>query len=239
MRARPDVVGRIERRVLLDHSVAAAVAAHHLPPDLAPRLLDGRAVVGVCLIRLAEVRPAGLPAALGRTVEAAAHRISVVDADGEPGVFVPRRDTASRLAVLAGGRVWPGVHRRAGFAVARTSCSLRIEVAGQDGTTVSVEVDRDDRRGTTLGDPDATSAFHAVERTAWSPGRDGALETAVMDCAPWAARPVGVTAASSSWLDDGDSFPPGSARLAGALLMEDVDLRWSAGASVPMAGAAR
>ncbi len=229
MTARPGVVGRIERRILLDHLVDPDVAARHLPPGLALRPLDGRAVVGVCLIRLVAVRPVGLPVGLGRAVEAAAHRISVVGADGEPGVFVPRRDTASRLAVLAGGRVWPGVHHRAGFSVGRTAGSLHVQVAGRDGTTVAVAVDRDARRGTALADPGAASAFHAVERTAWSPRRDGSLEAAVMDCEPWTARPVGVTAAASSWLDDPDAFPPGSGGLAGALLMEDVAMRWSAG----------
>ncbi|HEX7135444.1 MAG TPA: DUF2071 domain-containing protein [Iamia sp.] len=229
MIVRPDLVGRIDRRVLLDHVVAPDVAARHLPPGLEVRLLDDRAVVGVCLIRLVDVRPAGLPAGLGRTVEAAAHRISVVGPGTEAGVFVPRRDTSSRTAALVGGRVWPGVHGRARVSGARTPCSLRIDVACRDGAAVSVAVDLDERRGTTLTDPEATSAFHAVERTAWSPGRDGALEVAVLACEGWSARPVGVTAATSTWLDDRRSFPPGTARLAGALLMEDVPMRWSAG----------
>lgn len=225
----PDLVGRIERRILLDHAVDPDVAERHLAAGLAPRLLDGRAVVGVCLIRLAEVRPVGVPAGLGRSIEAAAHRISVVGPGEEPGVFVPRRDTPSWAAALAGGRLWPGVHGRARVTVASTTRSLGIEVACRDGAAVSVAVDRNELRGAALDDPDATSAFHAVERTAWSPGRDGRLETAVLDCSPWAARPVGVIAAASTWLDDPDVFPPGSVRLAGALLMEDVAMRWSAG----------
>lgn len=227
MRA-PEVVGRVERRILLDHAVAPEVAARHLPPGFTPRLLDGRAVVGVCLIRLVELRPAGLPATVGRTVEAAAHRISVVAADGAPGVFVPRRDTTSWAAVLAGGRVWPGVHGRARIEVARTTTALDVGVRCRDGAAVAVTIDRDPRRGTALADPDAACALHADERTAWSPRRGGALEAAVMTCAPWSARPVGVTAARSSWLADPAAFPPGSARLAGALLMEDVAVRWTA-----------
>lgn len=224
----PHLVGRVERRILLDHAVDPAVAARHLPPGLEVRLLDDRAVVGVCLIRLAAVRPAGVPGAVGWGVEAAAHRISVTGPDGEPGVFVPRRDTTSWLVVLAGGRVWPGVHGRARIDVARTTRSLGVDVAGRDGTRVAVAVDRDTRRGTALAAPDAACAFHAGERTAWSPRRDGVPEAAVMECTPWAARPVGVTAARSTWLDDPEAFPPGSVRLAGALLVEDVAVRWSA-----------
>jgi uncharacterized protein YqjF (DUF2071 family) len=216
-----DVVGRIERRILLDHAVEPALVAPHLPPGLEPRLLDGAAVVGVCLIRLVDLRPDGLPAVLGRTVEAAAHRISVIGPGGEPGVFVPRRDTSSWAAVVAGGRVWPGVHGRARFAVARTSTSLRIGATCRDGTTIGVTVDLDGRDGTTLADPGTVSAFHAVERTAWSPDRRGRLEAAVLECVPWRARPIGVTAARSSWIDG-----VGPYRLAGALLMEGVAARW-------------
>jgi len=238
----PSLVGRIERRVLLDHAVDPDVAARHLPPGLEVRLLGGCAVVGVCLIRLVEMRPVGLPPALGRTIEAAAHRISVVGpgADGpEPGVLVPRRDTPSRAAVLAGGRIWPGVHGRADVTVERGPSTLAIDVACRDGAAVSVDLDLDldldldvdvDRAGgTDLADPEAASAFHAVERRAWSPRRGGGLEEAVLDCLPWSARPVGVTTATSTWLDDRDAFPPGSSHLAGALLMEDVAVRWSAG----------
>jgi hypothetical protein len=223
-----DVVGRIERRVLLDHAVDPEVAARHLPPGLDVRLLDGRAVVGVCLIRLVDMRPAGLPARLGRTIEAAAHRISVVGPGAEPGVFVPRRDTSSWTAALAGGRVWPGVHGRATFAVDRTPSTLGIDVACRDGAGVSVRVDLDGADGTTLADPDATSGFHAAETTAWSPRRSGGLEAAVLDCRCWSARPVGVTAATSTWLDDPAGFAPGAATLAGALLMEDIAVRWAA-----------
>lgn len=229
---RPDLVGRIDRRILLDHHLPPAAAACALPPDLALRLHDGHAVVGVCLIRLIDVRPAGLPAAVGRTVEAAAHRISVEGPDGEPGVFVPRRDTTSWAAVVAGGRVWPGVHGRARIEVHRTAGALTVDVACGDGASVGVAVDRDAGRGTAFPDPDAACAFHAVERTAWSPGRDGALEAAVMECTPWAAVPVGVTASRSTWVE---ALAPG-APPAGALLMEDVAVRWS-GAGPTTSGA--
>ena len=53
----------------------------HLPR---PQLVEGRAVAGICLIRLGSLRPKGLPASLGVTTENAAHRIAVEwDQDGE------------------------------------------------------------------------------------------------------------------------------------------------------------
>ena len=111
---RSELVGRIERRILLDHVLAPDVVARHLPAGFTPRLLDGHAVVGVCLIRLVEMRPPGLPAALGRTVEAAAHRISVVGPGGEPGVVVPRRDTSSWAAPSSAPRACSSSPRASG-----------------------------------------------------------------------------------------------------------------------------
>jgi len=67
-------------------------------------------VAGCCLIRLGSLRPRGLPDALGLTTENAVHRIAVEwgDEDGAwTGVFVPRRDSGSRLSVALGGRVLP------------------------------------------------------------------------------------------------------------------------------------
>lgn len=231
MRA-PVLEGRIERRVLLDHAVDTEVAARLLPSGFEPRLLDGRAVVGVCLIRLADVRPVGMPAWLGRSVEAAAHRVSVwrEGPDGpEAGVYVPRRDTTSWAATMAGGRVWPGVHHRAAVTVRRSAKELSVEVRCRDGQAVAVAVDLAERAhlGVRLADAAAASAFHAVERIAWSPGRDGSLEAADLLVHGWAARPVGVLTTASTWVDDPRRFPPGTSTLAGALLMEDVPVTWS------------
>lgn len=218
----PSLRGRIERRILLDVAVDPDVAARQVPPGFTLRLLDGAAVAGICLIRLVELRPPGLPAVVGRTTTAAAHRISVHGPDGSPGVFVPRRDTSSRAAALAGGRVWPGVHGRADI----TWTADRVEVVAADGARVTVALGAS---GHHLTDPDAAIALHSAELTAWSPDRRGGLEAADLECVCWRARPVGVAGWSSSWLGDAAVFPPGSTALAGALVMEDVAVTWRAG----------
>lgn len=100
--AAPALVGRIERRILLDWFVDPQVAAAHLPAGLQPRLYEDAAVVGVCLIRLTELRPAGWRRWVGRPVEAAAHRISpaarhlVVGLPGAPRCGVDRGHCAGR-----------------------------------------------------------------------------------------------------------------------------------------------
>ena len=108
-----------------------------LPAPFRPRLIHGAGMAGVCLIRLQHLRPRFLPAFLGLSSENAAHRIAVQWDEGgqrREGVFIPRRDTSSRLNTLAGGRLFPGLHHHATF---------RVQ---EDGGRYRVALDSDDRR---------------------------------------------------------------------------------------------
>jgi hypothetical protein len=103
----------IERRILVNYRVAPDVVAGLLPAPLRPQLVNGWAVAGVCLIRLGRLRPSSMPDWLGTRNENAAHRIAVEwDEPGsrQAGVYIPRRDTASAVTLLAGGRLFPGEH---------------------------------------------------------------------------------------------------------------------------------
>jgi hypothetical protein len=105
----------IERRLLVNYRVDPDIAASLLPAPLRPQQVGGWAVAGICLIRLGQIRPVWVPRGLGLRSENAAHRIAV-QWDGpqgtHTGVFIPRRDTGSALAVLAGGRLFPGLHHQ-------------------------------------------------------------------------------------------------------------------------------
>lgn len=117
----PTITGVIRRRILLNYRVDAEVLEAVLPGNFRPKLVGGKAVAGICLIRLEEIRPKGLPKFLGIQSENSAHRIAVEwqDEFGElcEGVYVPRRDTDSALNSLAGGRIFLGVHHRSIFEV--------------------------------------------------------------------------------------------------------------------------
>src|SRR5262249_61863595 len=73
----PSIRGVIDRRILVNYRVAPDVLARLLPAPFRPRLVHGFGMVGICLIRLREVRPALLPAWLGIASENAAHRAAV------------------------------------------------------------------------------------------------------------------------------------------------------------------
>src|SRR2546423_12753150 len=96
----PAVRGVIDRRLLINYRVDPAVLATLLPAPFRPKLVGGAGMVGICLIRLKQLRPAFLPPWLGVSSENAAHRAAVEwDEDGRvrEGVYVRRRDTNSRF----------------------------------------------------------------------------------------------------------------------------------------------
>lgn len=104
----PVIRGIIDRCILFNFRVEAHVLARQLPAPFRPKLVNGYGMAGVCLIRFRGIRPRFVPSFLGISSENAAHRIAVEwDHDGETKkvVFIPRRDTSSRLNTLVGGRL--------------------------------------------------------------------------------------------------------------------------------------
>src|SRR5947209_7960567 len=86
----------------------SVLKAAALPFPFRPMVRGGYGVAGICLIRLGGLGPVGVLRPFGLTSENVAHRVAVEwdGADGpSSGVYVPRRDTSSRLAALAGGRL--------------------------------------------------------------------------------------------------------------------------------------
>lgn len=138
----PVLKGIIRRRILVNFRADPAVVQATLPQPFRPKLHNGNAVVGICLIRLEQIRPALSPLALGISSENAAHRIAIEwEENGryKEGVFIPRRDTGSPLNHLAGGRVFPGEHHLAHFEVHSTETEIDFHMQSQDGE-VKVDV---------------------------------------------------------------------------------------------------
>src|ERR1700722_6916723 len=110
----PKIEGIIRRRILVNFRVAPEAMQKQLPLRFRPKLYAGKAIGGICLIRLEHIRPLGMPAFLGLNSEIGAHRIAVLWEEEQgatkEGVFLPRRDTDSALNQMAGGRIFPGEH---------------------------------------------------------------------------------------------------------------------------------
>src|SRR5438552_12748867 len=127
----PVIQGVIDRRMLVNYRVRPEALRAILPAPFEPKLIDGWGMAGICLIRLKQIRPRGLPAMLGMDSENAAHRIAVqweTDTGTREGVYIVRRDGSSRLNQLAGGRLFPGVHHHAKFDVAESDHQLQLSM---------------------------------------------------------------------------------------------------------------
>ncbi len=228
----PTLRGVIARRILVNYRVDPAALAAVLPDRFGPHTVDGHAIGGICLIRLRDLRPRWLPRVVGAGSENAAHRIAV-EVDGDPearAVFVPRRDTDSRLVTLLGGRAFPGVHHHATFDVDEGDGNYAVEMRSDDGDT---HVRVDGRRTDAL--PEASvfdsvaeaSAFFEAGSVGYSPAPgDDAYERLDLATLEWAVTPLSVTDVASSYFD---ALPADAVAFDHALLMEDIDHEWHEG----------
>jgi hypothetical protein len=229
----PVIRGLIDRRILVNYRVEPDVLAGLLPAPFRPKLIHGRGLAGVCLIRLRHLRPRMLPAWVGLFSENAAHRVAVEwDQNGETkeGVFIPRRDTSSRLTTLSGGRLFPGMHSHADFQVEERDGHYRIELTSDDNVT-HLLVD-----GHVVPQLPADSAFQSLQEASdffergslgysvtARPGQYDGLELCSFN---WRVQPLEIEQVQSSYFENPKLFPAGSVVFDCALLMRGIDHEW-------------
>lgn len=232
----PVVQATIRRRILINFRADPDAVQPLLPAPFRPKLLDGTAVAGICLIRLEELRPKCLPFALGWSSENAAHRIAVVweDRSGQEreGVYIIRRDTGSLLNHVAGGRVFPGEQGRAHFTVREIDrmIELNMETEGH-GADVSLRARQADALPSTsaFGSLEAASHFFADGADGYSPGAEGVRLDGLRLCAlDWRIEPLEVESVWCSFFSDTARFSPGSVVFDSALIMRDIPTEWHA-----------
>jgi hypothetical protein len=223
----------IARRLLVNYRVNPDVVAAQLPAPFRPQIVSGWAVGGVCFIALRRLRPAGLPAALGFSSENVAHRFAVEwdDEDGRHvGVYVPRRDSGSRVISWSGGRVFPGRHGLARFQVNDTGTDLHIEVVSGDSSVRLLVTARTAQAmtGELFSSVDQAFNFFRTAPLGFSPAQGPECFDGVrLVSERWDAEPATVSEMRSSLFDDEARFPPGTCTLDSALIMRDLDVRWA------------
>lgn len=229
----PVITGTIDRRILVNYRIDPDAIEPLVPQPFRPKVVHGYALAGICLIRLRGVRPRWFPQQLGLWSENAAHRIAVewdTPSGMREGVYVRRRDTDSHLNVLAGGRVFPGIHHHANFRVRETDRQFEVAMRSDDGdTSVSVLADLADAwpSNSVFGSLDEASAFFAAGSIGYSatsdPRRFQGLELA---CYGWHVETLTLGHVASSLFDDRTLFPPGSIEFDCALLMRGIKHEW-------------
>jgi hypothetical protein len=230
----PVIKGVIRRRLLVNFRADPAVVQRILPHPFRPKLHGAHSLVGICLIRLEQIRPSGVPGLLGISSENAAHRVAVewTDSAGaqREGVYIPRRDTSSVLNRLVGGRLFPGEHHPARFLVADDGSHVELSMHSLD-SSVSVRIVGDAAESLPASSCFATladaSAFFEGGSLGYSATRDGdRLEGLLLRTLDWRIRAMSVVEARSSYFLDESRFPRGSVEFDHALVMRNVAHEW-------------
>jgi hypothetical protein len=153
-----------------------------------------------------------------------------VNGNTEQGVYIPRRDTSSRLNSFAGGRIFPGVHHRAKFNVVETETRFTVSMLSEEGNSnVHVNATVADRlpSDSIFQNTKTASSFFEHGSLGYSetgtPGKYDGLE---LRCQNWSVKALDVHKVTSGYFEDVSRFPKGSVEFDCALLMRDIDHEW-------------
>lgn len=225
----PPLNATIDRRLLLNYRVDPEALEPYLRGDnIRLRLIDGKAIAGICLIRLTQLRPTISPFSFGLSAENAAHRFGIIRTDENgvetPGVYIPERHTTSWLAKFAGGKVFPGIHHHATFEVDEGSGSYHVTMHSR-GSEIEVRAHKSDQwRSKAFATPEEASDFFKEAPVGYSPRARGTDIDGVELITPkWATVPLMLDEVRSSFYD---ALPAGSVELDDALLMENIASEW-------------
>jgi len=226
----PTIQGIIDRRILVNFTVDPTIIQQIIPQPFRPKIYKEKAIVGICLIRLKQIRPKGLPGIFGISSENGAHRIAVEwndNGETKEGVFIPRRDTSSYLNTLAGGRIFPGKHFHAKFDVKEADGHYHIAFKSSDGTTISIDADKTKKLNSNsiFGNLENASTFFEGGAIGYSPNGDH-YDGLKLNTFNWKVEPLDVTAVQSSFFENEKLFPGNSVQFDNALLMTQIKHEW-------------
>lgn len=226
----PKIKGIIERRILINYQVEKEALENYLPAPFKPKLVNGKGIAGICLIRLREIRPKGLPKQIGISSENGAHRIAVEwikNGKTKEGVYIPRRDTSSKLNSLAGGTIFPGVHHLAQFSVDESDGQYKVSFISDDETSLSIEARETNNwnNESVFESLECVSNFFENGSVGYSPNRNN-FDGLELNAYNWKVSLLDVKNVQSSFFENENIFPRGSVKFDNALLMRDIEHEW-------------
>lgn len=225
-----DIDAFLERRLLVNYRVDPEVAARLLPHPFVPRLTKGWAIAGVCLIHLRKTRTRNLPAVFGIDVQGSAHRLAVMwpDRGGEmqPGVYISRRDSGSRLVGLIGRRSL--AEHPATFVVSDFGDSISIDVTSRDEEgSVSVRAVAAQGLDSSVFDTMASGReFFEHGGPGFTQIRPGLFKGVALIAKSWEMDALRLNDVRSAWLSNHALFPAGTAVPDGAFVMRRTETKW-------------
>ncbi len=226
----PTITGIIKRRFLINFRIVPDKLKETLPVPFEPKIHNGYAIGGICLIRLEKIRPLALPIDCGIGSENAAHRFAVKWNGNKEGVYIPRRDTDSLLNHITGGRIFPGVHEMAIFKVKENEGKFEFNMKSHDQ---KVHIDF---KGSISDSMPQSSCFKSVEESSefFKNGSLGYSATKnkniydglLLKTDKWKVKPFAISKVSSSYFENEAMFPKGSVVFDHALFMENIPHEW-------------
>lgn len=226
----PIIKGIIDRRILINYQIDEEILSNYLPKPFKPKLVNGKGIAGICLIRLKEIRPKGLPKQIGISSENGAHRIAVEwEENGalKEGVFIPRRDTSSKLNALAGGTLFPGIHHLAKFTINENNETYEVSFVSEDKTFLSIKAKETKKWNTesVFKDLNGVSNFFKNGSIGYSPDKND-FDGLELKTENWKVSLLDVESVKSSFFEDEKIFPKGTVKFDNALLMKNIEHEW-------------
>mgnify|MGYP000926046395 CR=1 FL=1 len=234
------MTGIIKHRILLNYKIDAEVMTQNSPAGFTPKLVNGYAVGGICQVSLKQMRPAGFPASIGLTSHNAAHRVAVVNSEGDEGVLVLRRDTNSKANVLVGGRIFAGVYTKAHFDVYNDADDYEVTITrkkvrdqgveGGNNTVMHIQgqIKKSLPLNSIFRDVEDVSQFFKAGNRGWSPQCQNSCvyDEVELKTQTWNMQPLEVKSHYSGYFMNETMFPKGSVKFDHAIIMRDIEHSW-------------
>ena len=226
----PTIHGYINRRILINFTADPKSVEKIIPFPFRPKIYKDKAIVGICLIRLKNIKPKGFPDFIGVNSENGAHRLAVEwDENGETksGVYIPRRDTSLKLNEFVGGRLFPGKHYLAKFNVQETNGNYHIDFKSSDDTVTSIDATETKffNENSIFKTLENASDFFENGDLGYSPNKDK-FDGLRLKAYKWEVQPLEVSNVKSSFFENEEIFPKGSVTFDNALLMTNIEHEW-------------
>ena len=226
----PEITGIIDRRILINYRVNKDILDKYLPDPFKPKTYRGYGIVGICLIRLKEIRPLYIPKLFGISSENGAHRIAVEWRQGhsrKEGVYIPRRDTSSTINFLAGDRIFPGKHHHSKFQVEEQLGNYKVFFENKDKTYLKIEAHESDNwnEHSIFSNIEEASDFFQTGSLGYSPWKNNFIGLE-LHTHNWEVSALKISNVDSSFFDNKQVFPEGSITFDNALLMKNIHHSW-------------
>jgi len=233
------VSGLCERRLILNWRVDPELVVKHLPRPFRPRLVNGKAIVGVDILKLANMRLTGLPGFTGFSTENAVDRVSVEWDEGGAvvkGLYVPYRYSPSAVnTIVSMTRLFPTVFTFANFAFSERGGIYRVTVRGeQNQFELEARQSKEFSDKSVFKSAKEASDFHRDSRISYSPSADeNVLDAVYLKSLDWQAKPLEVKRISCSYVER--LYP--KAAFDSALIMFDTKHEWHGLGAITVQGA--